>query len=91
MNNSYYDKLNNKQKSRWMAMLTAIDLVDSKCRQNNIRFDNIDLSPIPIKHYINNRAKQIEKDLNEEDNRDKNNKIMQDLYLKMFSKIVKKA
>ena len=72
-------------------MLSAIDLVDLKCRRNNIKFENIDLSPIPIKHYINNRAKQIEKELNEEDNKIKNNNIMNDLYIKMFSKIAKKA
>ena len=49
----YYDDMDNAQRARWMSLLVAIDTEDDKCHNSGISFDDVDLSPIAIKHFIN--------------------------------------
>jgi len=79
---SYYNSLNSEQESRWMALLLAVDLVDNKCKENNIQFDTIELYHPPIEHFVKEKSKQIEKNLVEE----KNKKLNQEIICKVFFK-----
>ena len=72
----YYDNMDNAQRARWMSLLVAIDTVDDRCHKSGISFDDIDLSPIPIKHFIAQRANIIERELNEKDIKKLNNDIV---------------
>ena len=81
-----YEKLNNTQKSRWIAMLIAVELIQKQCKSNKVNFDKVDLSPLPIKRFINEKSLQIEKELNQEDavtiNRDIKKKLFTTSLLK---------
>jgi hypothetical protein len=80
--NNDYDKMNNEQRSRWMALLTAIDIIDTNCNNHNIKMKDIDLSPIPIKHYIQEKSKEIEKYLNDEDAKTLNKRLVHQILTK---------
>lgn len=78
----YYNKMDNTQRARWMALLVAIDTVDNQCKKIGLNFNDVDLSPIAIKHFITQRANTIEKELNENDFK----KINKDIICKFFTK-----
>jgi len=78
----YYNNMDNPQKARWMALLVAIDTVDNQCTKSGIKFADVDLSPIAIKHFITQRANIIERELNEMDIK----KINNDVICKFFAK-----
>ena len=60
---SYYNKLNYDQKARWFALLMAIDEIDQNCRNKKINFNTLEMSAIPIKHFINDKFCQIKNDI----------------------------
>jgi hypothetical protein len=72
----YYEDMDNAQRARWMSLLVAIDTVDDRCQKSGISFDDVDLSPIAIKHFIAQRANTIERELNEKDIKKINNEIV---------------
>ncbi len=52
--------------SRWGALLKAIEIIEENCDTLGKSFDDLDLKPIAIKHYINSLANNIQKDLEQE-------------------------
>jgi hypothetical protein len=62
-------KLSNYEASRWMALLKAIDVVEENCHVLKKNFDEIELKPVALKHYINSMATKIQNDLDKEDAR----------------------
>jgi hypothetical protein len=69
-----YDSLETPEKARWIALLMAIDHIDVYCREKNKDFNEVVcLKPIPIKHFIEEKHKQIQYALQlEEDLRQQN-------------------
>ena len=59
----YCNKLTTDQKARWYALMLAIDEIEQSCRAKKVNFNNLEISPIPIKHYINEKFYQIKNDL----------------------------
>lgn len=78
------NEMSNCELSRWFALLKAIDVVDENCQVLNKSFDDVELKPIALKHYINSLANKIENDLNESDERDKKhvaeNKVVNEMF-----------
>ena len=66
--NRKYEQMSNYEKSRWFALLNAIDIIDDACKLRNKKFDTIELKPIDIKKFINSQALKMQNDL---DNFDK--------------------
>ena len=74
--------------SRWGALLKAIDIIEENCEALGKPFEELDLKPIALKHYINSLANNIQQTL--EDERDQieqhttkkmyNDKLMGSLY-----------
>lgn len=42
--------------TRWSLLLEAIDLIEQKCKQKKLNFDNVDIKPIPIQKYIDSQC-----------------------------------
>ena len=56
-----YDSLEISEKARWMALLMAIDHIDAYCTEKEKDFNEVVcLKPIPIKHFIEEKHKQIQ-------------------------------
>ena len=87
----YYDNMNNTQRSRWMALLVAIDVVEDNCKKTGISFNDVDLSPIAIKHFIAQKANTIEKELNELDIKKINNDIVCNFFARSSGESVQRV
>lgn len=72
MNGSYYDKLTNEQASRWIALILAIDNIDEYCEHSNKPIDDDMLKPIAIKHFIQEKSKAIQHELDKTSIKSKN-------------------
>jgi hypothetical protein len=73
----YYDTLTNEQKSRWISLLLAIDQIDEYCDQSHIAFNSDLLKPIAIKHFIQDKSRHVQQEL---DRIDKTKKVMNSVY-----------
>lgn len=60
-------EMSNYETSRWMALLKAIDVVEENCQVLKKNFDEIELKPVALKHYINSMSTKIQHDLDKED------------------------
>lgn len=63
--------MTNYEKARWFALMKAIDLVDENCDTLNKRFEDIELKPIALKHFINSTGLKIQNELDNEDKKKK--------------------
>lgn len=61
--NKKIENMNKTELSRWLALLMALDIIEEKCKILNKKFDDVDLKPIALKHYINSLSNKIENDL----------------------------
>lgn len=52
--------------SRWGALLKALDIIEENCEAMGKPFEELDLKPIAIKHYINDLSDNIQKELERE-------------------------
>lgn len=52
--------MNDYEKSRWMALICAIDVIDKQCQLKNIQFNQINIKPSSLKRYINDKALEIQ-------------------------------
>ena len=52
--------MNDYEKSRWMALICAIDVIDKQCQLKKIQFNQINIKPSSIKRYINDIALEIQ-------------------------------
>lgn len=66
MANKNVEDMSIEEVSRWGALIKAIEIIEENCETLGKRFDELDLKPIAIKHYINSLANNIQKDLEEE-------------------------
>ncbi len=57
--------------SRWLSLLSAIELIEETCNQHNIDFESVELNPVAIKHFINSISTKIFHDLDIEDEKEK--------------------
>lgn len=57
------NKMDNFTLSRWLSLYLAIQKISNNCKKYNKDFNKLELSPIPIKKYIDSVSKIIEEDL----------------------------
>jgi len=81
------EQMSKYETSRWFALLTAIELIEQNCESLNKDFDELDLKPIAIKHYVNSLSKQYENDMEvEEINKQRLEKtVIMDTIMRGFS------
>lgn len=72
MNKLTYDEMDGDTKARWIALLSAIEVVERYCNENGKSFDDTELRIPAIKHYMNETLSQI-KVAQLEDNEEENN------------------
>lgn len=60
------DDMSLEEISRWCALLKAVDIIAENCESLGKKFDEIELKPIAIKHYINSLSNNIQKGMEEE-------------------------
>jgi hypothetical protein len=63
MSNEYYDSLNTKQRARWIALISAVDLIESSCKKYHKNFDTIDIKPSALKKFIDTMSVKYEQDI----------------------------
>lgn len=83
--NYNYDDLNNTQKSRWMALISAIDLIEASCKKYKKDFNTVDIKPSALKKYIDTMAAKYENDIWNDDQKEMNQKIFIDCLTKSFA------
>jgi hypothetical protein len=66
MEKTNIDEMSIIELSRWGALLKAIDLIEENCENIGKKFEDLDLKPIAIKHYINSFANNIQQELEAE-------------------------
>ena len=61
MNNetSALDNMSLYEMCRWASLIDAIELVENKCSERQIDFENIDLQPLDILKYIDSRTDEV--------------------------------
>lgn len=89
VNDDYYDMLNKTQKARWMALISAVDLIEVSCKKYKKNFETIDIKPSALKRYIDTMAVKIEEDIvndcQNQAQREMNKKILMNGLAKSFS------
>jgi len=75
----------NTQKSRWMALMSAIDLIESSCKKYKKDFNTIDIKPSALKKFIDTMAAKYEKEIWNDDKKDMNQKVFIDSLTKRFA------
>ena len=86
--NTVYDSLTTTEKARWMSLLQAIDHIDAYCIENKLNFDEVVyLKPIPIKHFIEDKHKQIEQYLKQEQEQKQQNMLIYSLQNKFIKNV----
>ena len=63
MENININKFDSYTLSRWLALHLAVEKIFDTCITLNKNFEHLEISPIPIKKYINVVSQQIENDL----------------------------
>ena len=81
-------KLSNYEASRWMALLKAIDVVEENCVVLKKNFDEIELKPVALKHYINSMATKIQHDLDKEDARNQQNDDLRSMVVEKVANLI---
>lgn len=56
-------EMSNFELSRWIGLFVAVNMIAEKCKKGKRDFNNVELSPIPIKGYINNTYMKYKTDL----------------------------
>lgn len=70
-----YENLNVEEKAKWMSLLLAVDEIDKFCSEKGVNFDNLELKPLAIKHYINSTYPKIMNEIKNENIKTATNKI----------------
>jgi hypothetical protein len=65
--NKNINDMTNYEVSRWICLMMAVDTIDETCKVLNKKFEDVDLKPIAIKHYINTLSNKVEFDLSKLD------------------------
>ena len=82
------EKMDNYERSRWYALLKAIDTIDETCEILNKKFEDIELKPVALKHYIKSLSTKIQGDL---DRLDKDAEAQKAKFAPLFCEIAKTA
>ena len=70
-----YETMDAEQKSRWMAMLLAVDEIDKFCQDKHVDFENLELKPIAIKHFINATSPKLLNEIKKDNMQRATNKV----------------
>lgn len=70
-----YETMDVEQKSRWMSLLLAVDEIDKFCQDKKVDFDNLELKPIAIKHFINETSPKILNEIKKDNMKRATNKV----------------
>lgn len=64
--NKDIEKMETFELSRWYALMEAVDIIASECKDRDIDFDSLKMSPLGIEKYIESTcdkyAQKIEKE-----------------------------
>jgi hypothetical protein len=63
MNDGYYESLTAKQTARWMALISAVDIIEGSCKKYKKNFDTIDIKPSALKKFIDVISVKYEHDM----------------------------
>ena len=70
MSTAQIDEMTNFEKSRWFAMIEAIDLIARTCDDRDINFDELKISPLDIEKYIEKTCDIFARKLDEDDEKE---------------------
>ena len=68
---SSYEEMSLFEKSRWFALLEAIDIIDEQCLERNKDFESLNLEPLALKKYIENMCDRHAKIIEREEEKEK--------------------
>ena len=74
-----------KQKTRWMALISAIDIIETSCEKYCKDFNTIDIKPSALKKYIDTMAAKFEDELCYNDKPDMNNNFFKEPSIRSFA------
>ncbi len=63
MNTKTFNSMKELEKSRWLSFMYAIEVLSIECDKRKVSYDSVCASPIPIKHFINLRAKKFQENV----------------------------